>query len=88
MINEPLKKKVYDVLKTGYFNGPDDAVDVSVGPGEENLHLVIVSRKFDGKRLKDRHELIWSELMRHLETNEWGKISLSIGTSPEELKAI
>lgn len=87
MVNELLQKKVYDVLKTGYFNGPNDAVDVSVGPGD-NLHLVIVSRKFDGKRLKDRHELIWSELLQHLGTEEWGKISLSTGTSPEELKAI
>jgi stress-induced morphogen len=87
MVNELLQKKVHDVLKTGYFNGPDDAVDVSVGPGD-NLHLVIVSRKFDGKRLKDRHELIWSELLQHLGADEWGKISLSIGTSPEELKAI
>lgn len=87
MTNEQLQKKVYDVLKTGYFNGPDDAVDVSESPGE-NLHLVIVSRKFDGKRLKDRNELIWSELMQHLGAEEWGKVSLSIGMSPEELKAI
>jgi hypothetical protein len=28
MVNKQLKKKVYNVLKRGYFNGPDDAVDI------------------------------------------------------------
>jgi len=83
---EQLKEKIYEVLKTGYFNGPDDAVDISAGPAD-SFHLVIVSRKFDGKRLKERNDLIWYELMQHLAADEWGKISLSIGTSPEEIKA-
>jgi len=86
MADELLKKKIYNILKTGYFSGPDDAVDVSAGP-EDSLHLVIVSRKFDGKRLKERNDLIWSFLMQHLAADEWGKVSLSIGTSPEEIKA-
>ena len=86
MADEKLKKKVYEVLKKGYFNGSDDAVDVSDGP-EDSIHLVLVSRKFDGKRLKEKNNLIWSELMQHLATDEWGKVSLSIGASPEEIKA-
>jgi acid stress-induced BolA-like protein IbaG/YrbA len=86
MANEQLKKKVHDVLKTGYFADIDDAVDVSEGP-EDSLHLVIFSRKFDGKYLKEKNDLIWSELMQHLSQNEWGKVSLSIGVSPEEIKA-
>ena len=61
MADVQLKKKVYEVLKRGYFNGPDDAVDVSDGP-EDSIHLVIVSRKFDGKRLKEKNDLIWSQL--------------------------
>ncbi len=86
MADVQLKKKVYEVLKRGYFNGPDDAVDVSDGP-EDSIHLVIVSRKFDGKRLKEKNDLIWSQLMQHLATGEWGKVSLSIAASPEEIKA-
>ncbi|MEZ4726366.1 MAG: hypothetical protein R3E79_04445 [Caldilineaceae bacterium] len=86
MTNEKLKEKVYMVLKQGYFSGPDDAVDVSNGP-EDSIHLVIVSRKFDGKRLKEKNDLIWDQLMQNLETEEWGKITLSIGASPEEIKA-
>lgn len=86
MANAQLKKKVYEVLKKSYFNGPDDAVDVSDGPGD-SIHLVIISRKFDGKRLKEKNDLIWSQLMQHLAADEWGKVSLSIGASPEEIKA-
>ncbi len=86
MVNEQLKKKVHDVLKNGYFSGPDDAIDVSNGP-EDSLHLIIVSRKFDGKHLKEKNQLIWSELMKYLAADEWGKISLSIGASPDEIKA-
>jgi acid stress-induced BolA-like protein IbaG/YrbA len=86
MTDKQLKKKVYDVLKTGYFSGSDDAIDVSNGP-EDSLHLVIFSRKFEGKYLKEKNDLIWSELMQHLAPNEWGRVSLSIGVSPEEIKA-
>ncbi len=86
MTNELLKQKVYSILKKGYFNGPDDAVDISDGP-EDSIHLVVVSRKFDGKRLKEKNDLIWSQLMQYLSANEWGKVSLSITASPEEIKA-
>ncbi len=86
MTKEQLKEKIYDVLRRGYFDGPDDAVDVSDGP-EDSIHLVIVSRKFDGRRLKEKNNMIWSQLMQFLAANEWGKVSLSVGASPEEIKA-
>ena len=86
MADEQVKKKVYDVLKHGYFSDPDDAIDVSDGP-EDSIHLVIFSRKFTKRSMKEKHDLIWSELMQKLNTDEWSKISLSIGASPEEIKA-
>ena len=57
MANEQLKQKVYDALKQGYFNDPDDAVDVSDGP-EDSIHLVIFSRKFNKRSMKEKHDLI------------------------------
>ena len=39
MADAQLKKKIYCVLKEGYFNDPDDAVDISDGP-EDSIHLV------------------------------------------------
>ena len=85
MADKQLKKKIYDVLRQGYFSDPDDAVDVSDGP-EDSVHLVIFSRKFNQRSMKEKHDVIWSELMQKLNTDEWSKISLSIGASPEEIK--
>ncbi len=57
MADERLKQKVYTILKKGYFSDPDDAVDVSDGPGD-SIHLVIFSRKFTGKGMKEKHDVI------------------------------
>ncbi|WP_459554748.1 hypothetical protein [Lacunimicrobium album] len=86
MANEVLMKKIRDVLKSGYFKDENDLVDVSNGESDD-LHVVIVSRKLDGKRLKVKQDLIWSDLLNHLSKEECGQISLSIGVSPEEIKA-
>lgn len=87
MAEDSLKQKIHDVLKQGYFKAPDDLVDVSDGSDGE-IHVVVVSRKFDGRRLKEKNDLIWSELTRGLAPEEWGRVSLSVGASPEEVKAI
>ena len=86
MSTEELKEKIRRVLKEGYFSDPDDLVDVSDGV-DGNVHVVVVSRKFDGKRISEKNDLIWSELVSKLTPDEWGKISLSVGASPEEIKA-
>ena len=86
MAETRLKEKVHEVLKAAYFNAPEDLVDVSDGP-DDSIHVVIVSRKFDGRRMKEKNDLIWSVLVQHLRPEEWGKVSLSVGTSPEEIKA-
>jgi stress-induced morphogen len=86
MADTQLKQKIYDELKNAYFKDPNDLVDVSDGP-EDSVHLVVVSRKLDGRRMKERDDLIWSILVNKLQPDEWGKISLTVGTSPEEIKA-
>ena len=87
MANKQLKEKIYQVLTNGYFNSRRDFVDVSDGSGDL-VHLVIVSRKFDGHRMMERHNLIWNELTQKLVPEEWSQISLSVGASPEEVKAL
>lgn len=82
-----LMQKIREKLRETYFKDADDLVDVSDGP-EDSVHLVIVSRKFDGRRMKEKNDLIWSVLSSQLQPEEWGKVSLSVGTSPDELKAI
>ena len=86
MADEVLKHHIRDVLKDGYFNDIDDLVDISDGP-DDSIHVVVVSRKFDGRRMKGKNDLIWAELTRHLTPEQWGLVSLSIGVSPEEIKA-
>ncbi len=81
-----IKEKIRGVLKDAYFQDPDDLVDVSDGP-DDSIHVVIVSRKFDGRRMKEKNDLIWSVLSQNLSPEEWGKVSLSVGASPEEIKA-
>jgi stress-induced morphogen len=85
MADSKLKRKIRKALKEVYFKDPQDLVDVSDGP-EDSIHVVVVSRKFDGRRLKERNDLIWSVLEK-LKPEEWGKVTLSVGTSPEEIKA-
>jgi len=87
MANEKLKKKIHDVLKRGYFSDSTDFVDVSDG-FVDLIHIVVVSRKFDGRRVKEKEDLIWSELLQNLSPEEWGKVSLSIGASPDDIKAL
>lgn len=87
MANEHLKEKIYQTLTNGYFKDRRDLVDVSDGSGDL-IHLVIVSRKFDGHRMMERHHLIWNELTQKLRPEEWSQISLSVGASPEEVKAL
>jgi stress-induced morphogen len=87
MAEGQLKNKIHAVLRGAYFKDPEDLVDVSDGP-DDSVHVVIVSRKFDGRRMKEKNDLIWSVLSQNLQPQEWGKVSLSVGTSPEEIKAI
>jgi stress-induced morphogen len=86
MADARLKQKIGTVLRDAYFKDPADLVDISDGP-DDSIHIVIVSRKFDGRRMKEKNDLIWSVLVQKLAPDEWGKVSLSVGASPEEIKA-
>lgn len=86
MADAQLKEKISQTLRDAYFKDPNDLVDVSDGP-DDSIHIVVVSRKFDGRRMKEKNDLIWSVLAQKLVPEEWGKVSLSVGANPEEIKA-
>ncbi|MDR3638131.1 MAG: hypothetical protein P4L84_30275 [Isosphaeraceae bacterium] len=46
-----------------------------------------MSRKFAGKRLKEKQDLILSELVNNLPPEDWGQVTLSVGVTPEEIKS-
>lgn len=87
MASHMLKQKIKNVLKQSYFNDADDLVDVSDGDADD-IHVVVVSHKFDGQRLKAKNDLIWDLLSQNLQPEEWQQITLTIGTTPEEIKAM
>lgn len=82
-----LKQKIHSSLKTNYFNDAKDFVDVSDGSAD-HVHIVIVSRKFNGHTMGGRSDIIWDELVKHLSQEEWGHVFLSIGTTPEEVRIL
>lgn len=85
MADEAIKRRVADALTTACFHDRGDAVDVSDGH-DENIHVVVVSRKFDGRRLREKNEFLWSILTEQLAPDDWGRVTLTIGVSPEDIK--
>jgi acid stress-induced BolA-like protein IbaG/YrbA len=87
MAAKKLLTKVRQALKQRAFGDQDDLVDVSEA-SDGSIHIVVVSRKLDGKRLNERQAMLWDELMARLSESEWSQISLAIARSPEEIKAL
>ncbi len=85
MACEILKQKIHNTLKTGYFSDSKDFIDVSDGAGDL-IHVVVVSRKFNGHTMGGRSDIIWDELLKHLSDEEWGHVSLLIGATPEDVQ--
>lgn len=85
MADDSTKRRVEEALTKAYFGDSGDLVDVSDGD-DDNIHVVVVSRKFNGHRLREKNDLIWSILTQELVPDEWCKVTLSIGVSPEEIK--
>jgi stress-induced morphogen len=88
MVDAQLLKAIHDALKRACFNDPDDSVNVSMGEDDDSVHVVIVSQKFDRKRMREKNDQIWSILEQELRPEQRNKVSLTIGFSPEELKAL
>ncbi len=89
MADAALKKKVRQALQNSYFGAPEDAVSVSDSEEvDENIHVVVISPKFEGKHLQEKTDLILSQLITALPPSEWGKVTLSIGMTPGELKSL
>ena len=89
MAEASLKLKIRETLESGYFSGPEDAVSVSDSEDiAENVHVVVVSPKFRGKWMGEKTDLILSQLYQSLPPEDRGRVSLSIGVSPEELKVL
>lgn len=78
-----LKTHIERILRGAF---PSDTVDVSDG-FQDNVHVVVVSRQFDGMREKEKQDMLWSLIESGGLTDvEKVKISMILPYSPGELK--
>lgn len=78
-----LKTKIEQILQQAF---PGETVDVSDGY-QENVHIVVVSRKFTGLSEKEKQEMLWGVIDNSdLADAEKLSISLLVPYSPRDLK--
>lgn len=78
-----LKRILENALRPQF---PTDTVDVSDGY-KENIHILVVSRKFDGMMEQDKQDLLWGLIDKtDLRDDEQALISLVLPLSPAQLK--
>jgi stress-induced morphogen len=63
---------------------PEGYVDVSKGY-RRNVHVVVVSRAFDGMTEREKHDAVW-DLARERFGKDTQRISILLAYSPDELK--
>jgi acid stress-induced BolA-like protein IbaG/YrbA len=80
---EEIKQIVTERLRREF---PHDTVDVTDGY-QQNIHVIVVSRRFDEMRERDKQDLLWGLIDdTDLATEEKGLISLLLPASPEALR--
>lgn len=80
---ETLKQIIRDRLREEF---PTDTVDVTDGYAE-NIHVIVVSRKFDPMREQDKQDFLWSLIDdTDLSEAEKQRISLALPASPDVLR--
>jgi hypothetical protein len=83
-IDDPLIGRIRSMLKTSF---PDDTVDVTLSGIRDNIHVVVVSRKFDNLRESEKQETLWALIDEsNLTAEEKSRISLILAYSPDDLK--
>jgi len=81
MADQGVKDKVKQVFEKAL---PGAFIDVSDGY-RDNIHIVIVSRQFDGMTEREKDDYLWS-IARPALLTEAERISLLLGYSPDQLK--
>jgi hypothetical protein len=80
---EQIKRILEHALRAEF---PQDTVDISDGY-EDNIHVVVVSRKFDGLREREKQERLWKIIDRTpLTDKDKQLISLVYPLSVAEIK--
>ena len=84
MRNKPEIKAILEQAFRAEF--PNDTVDISDGY-QNNIHVLVVSRRFDGMSEKDKQDALWQIIDgTDLTDAEKALISLIMPVSPAEVK--
>ena len=79
-----IKNKIEELLRKEF--NENSTVDVSDGY-QDNIHIVVVSRKFSGRSENEKQDIIWNLIeTSNLSDSDKNKISLIVPYNPEELK--
>lgn len=92
MPQDEVKDRIRGALKA-YFNAADrvevlDGFDdnfPSSGGRQRKVSWFSIVR---GSRLKEKNDLIWDQLTSRLTPEEWGRITLTVGVSPDEVNGM
>ena len=81
---DDLPDRIRGILKTEF---PDETVDVSLSGIRDNVHVIVVSNKFDRMTEKKKQDYLW-ELIDESSLSEEEKlrISMVLPVSPKELR--
>lgn len=83
MADAKVKKRIRNLLRDEFVRADDDRVVVRDGYAD-NVHVEIVSHRFDRKSPRERHGLIWDLLFSNLPKEVWGTITLAQDYTPRE----
>lgn len=79
---EQIKRLIRERLRRDF---PEDTVDVADGY-QRNIHVTVVSRKFDSMRERDKQDLLWGLIDdAGLDESDKQLISLILPVSPGEI---
>jgi acid stress-induced BolA-like protein IbaG/YrbA len=78
------KKRVEKVFEEAF---PEAVVDVSSGYGG-NVHVVLVSKRFNRMSEEDKQALAWDVARGQLAADELLRVSIIFAYGPRELKAV
>jgi hypothetical protein len=82
MADPKLKRRVRDFFRREFVRGPGESVRVKDGYGD-NIHVEIVSHKFNGLGMWGSEDLINKVMYEYLPKEVWKYISLTEAYTPE-----
>jgi stress-induced morphogen len=83
MADPKLKRRIREFLRSEFVHAPEDRIRVKDGYAD-NVHVEVVSDRFTGLSLRDRHQLLWDLLFEGLPKDVWGMITLTQDFTPGE----